>query len=83
MKFIDRNEELSILHDEFSQLQKRASLIIVYGRRRVGKTELIKEFGRRHNHLYFLATLQSKEEVVRNFSLKAAEFFGDKATFYS
>ncbi len=80
MKFINRHEELSSLEDEFKQLSKRASLVVVYGRRRVGKTELIKEFARKRNHVYFLATLQSREEVVRNFSLKAAEFFGDKAT---
>ncbi len=80
MVFVDRDEELSILDSEFRQLAERASLIVIYGRRRVGKTELIKEFGRKQNHLYFLATLQSKEEVIRNFSLKAAEFFNDKAT---
>ncbi len=80
MTFIDRAEELSVLEEEFGQLSKRASLIVVYGRRRVGKTELIKEFGSKHSHLYLLATLQSKEEVIKNFSVKTAEFFGDKAT---
>lgn len=79
MAFVDRNEELSILDNEFKQLPKRASLVVVYGRRRVGKTELIKEFGKKHEHIYLLATLQSKEEVIRNFSLKVAGFFEDNA----
>jgi hypothetical protein len=79
MTFVDRDEELSILDDEFGQFPKRASLVVIYGRRRVGKTELIKEFGKKRDHIYLLATLQSKEEVIRNFSLKVAEFFGDKS----
>ncbi|MBI5636312.1 ATP-binding protein, partial [Candidatus Micrarchaeota archaeon] len=76
---MDRIAELDALNEEFAGLEKRSSLAVVYGRRRVGKTELIKEFTKAKNHVYFLATLQSKEEVVKNFSLKAAEFFQDKA----
>ena len=41
-KFIDREEELSMLEQEYHT--KGASLVILYGRRRVGKTSLISEF---------------------------------------
>lgn len=40
--FFGRTYECSQLSDEFNKLT--ASLIIVYGRRRVGKTRLVTEF---------------------------------------
>lgn len=39
IKFIDRDRELKFLEDMYS---KGGGLVIIYGRRRVGKTELIK-----------------------------------------
>lgn len=42
MKFVGRNYELNLLKEE--EDKKSASLIAVYGRRRVGKTRLIEEF---------------------------------------
>lgn len=80
MTFINRKKELAALEDEFAQTERRASMAVIYGRRRIGKTELIKNFINRKPHIYFLATLQSKEEVVENFSHKAAECFHDAAT---
>jgi AAA+ ATPase superfamily predicted ATPase len=80
MVFVDRKDELKALEDEFSNLGRAASLSVIYGRRRIGKTELIKKFVSSHEHIYFLATLQSKEEVIEKFSAKAAEFFHDTAT---
>ncbi|MHA1895682.1 MAG: ATP-binding protein, partial [Candidatus Helarchaeota archaeon] len=41
-KFINRKQELSILEKEWNK--KNAQLIIVYGRRRIGKTRLLTEF---------------------------------------
>ncbi|MBI5036959.1 ATP-binding protein [Candidatus Micrarchaeota archaeon] len=80
MRFVDRADEINVFEDEFAQVNKRASLAVVYGRRRIGKTELIKKFASNKPHVYFLATLQSKEDVIANFSRKAAEFFNDTAT---
>lgn len=42
MKFIGRNYERKLLREEFEK--GRASLIAIYGRRRVGKTRLVEEF---------------------------------------
>ena len=44
MKFVDREEELSSMDDSYSA--NGSDLIVVYGRRRVGKTELIKKEGK-------------------------------------
>ena len=40
--FVDRRNELELLEDTYKQ--NKSSLIILYGRRRIGKTELIKQF---------------------------------------
>ncbi len=41
-KFVNRREELKILEEEYAR--EKASFIVIYGRRRVGKTRLIEEF---------------------------------------
>ena len=51
-KFIDREEEMNYLNSEYNK--KESSLVILYGRRRIGKTSLIKEFGKDKEMLYFL-----------------------------
>ena len=43
MKFVDRVDELSSMNDSYKA--KSSNLIIIYGRRRIGKTELIRKFG--------------------------------------
>ncbi|MEK6867611.1 MAG: hypothetical protein AABX98_02195 [Nanoarchaeota archaeon] len=40
-QFYDRKEELEILHSRYRNL-KAGEMLVFYGRRRVGKTELIK-----------------------------------------
>lgn len=42
-KFTDRKEELESFQEKFRNL-KKGELIILYGRRRVGKTELVRKF---------------------------------------
>ncbi len=42
--FIDREEETKILEEEWNKNHGR--LIILYGRRRIGKTRLITEFSK-------------------------------------
>ena len=42
MKFVDRKSEMETLQNEYRR--RGSSLVIIYGRRRVGKTALISEF---------------------------------------
>ena len=57
----------------------QSSLVIVYGRRRVGKTALITEFLKRHsNSLYFLATEESEMQNLNYFKVQVAEFTGNE-----
>lgn len=63
-KFVDRYEELAFLEREYKH--KESSLIIIYGRRRVGKTSLIREFIKNKESLYYLATEES-DSINRDF----------------
>lgn len=72
-KFVNRVKELESLEKQYQS--KESSLVIVYGRRRVGKTALINEFLKRHRDtLYFLATEESEVQNLNYFKMQVAEF---------
>ncbi|BAA30074.1 496aa long hypothetical protein [Pyrococcus horikoshii OT3] len=73
--FIDRKKELGLLEERLKS--GKAQFIVIYGRRRVGKTALILEFLRRHGGLYLLARETSEIENLERFSLRLAEYFND------
>ncbi len=52
--FVDRKRELHSLKEELKA--DRNSFIVIYGRRRIGKTSLIKELLKEEDHVYYLAT---------------------------
>ncbi len=53
MKFVDRSEELRVLEEKLGS--DRFELIVVYGRRRIGKTRLILEALKGRDYVYYLA----------------------------
>ena len=59
--FINREDELGFLQKEYSR--KGSSLVVLYGRRRVGKTALATEFAKEKCAIYFLA---SEENEIQN-----------------
>lgn len=62
MKFIGRQAELSKLNAEYT---RDGSFVVIYGRRRVGKTTLIKEFLKKKNAFYFLATEELESQSMK------------------
>lgn len=72
-KFVDREKELEYLNSEYSK--KESSLIVLYGRRRIGKTSLIKEFGKNKNMIYFLATEETEKQNLKQLSMLVSEYF--------
>lgn len=72
--FIDRHSELQTLENEYAR--KGSSLVILYGRRRVGKTTLITEFIKDKKALFFLASEESEQQNRAIFKEKAAELIG-------
>ena len=71
-KFVDREHEMETLQSEYER--DGASLVILYGRRRVGKTTLISEFIEGKKALFFLASEESETQNRTDFKNKAAEF---------
>ena len=76
-RFIDRTEELKTLENEYKRSE--TSFVIIYGRRRVGKTALISEFLSRHEccRLYYLATQEPEGQNRRAFRDQVAEMTGN------
>lgn len=62
MNFIGRKTELEKLNDEY---QRNGSFVVVYGRRRIGKTTLIKEFIKDKTAFYFLATEELETQSMK------------------
>ena len=75
-KFVDRDKELKTLEDQYKR--KEASLVILYGRRRVGKTSLCMKFAADKNAIYFLATEESEAQNRRQFKELAAEYINNE-----
>lgn len=65
MKFIGRENELYTLNKEY---ERDSSFVVIYGRRRVGKTTLIKEFIKDKIAFYFLATKEIESQSMKRFA---------------
>ncbi len=64
--FIGRENELNFLNGKYQE--KDGQLIVLYGRRRIGKTETLKEFCRGKPHVFFSCTQTTDRIQLRNFS---------------
>jgi len=80
-EFYDRKTELYLLKNKYNQIDstKNGIMIAVYGRRRVGKTELIKKFLKNIEKpkLYFYVGLSQREVVFNNLAETIKEQTGD------
>ena len=73
--FVDREEELEVLENRYKS--KKPEFIIIYGRRRVGKTELILQFTKNKPSIYFLAEEKQDWENLEEIRNITAEFLND------
>jgi len=76
MKFINRELELKELNKRWEK--KAPQLFIIYGRRRVGKTELIKQFIKDKPSVYFMADKRSTLEQLREIGRLFGNHFNDE-----
>lgn len=65
MKFLGREKELSDLEKEYG---RDGGFVVIYGRRRIGKTTLIKQFIKGKNAFYFLATKEVESQSMKRFA---------------
>ena len=73
--FVGRAHELQVL-DEFAR-SGDAELFVLYGRRRVGKTELLQRLCQGHRSVYFLAAQVRDKDNLRAFKNALQEGMGD------
>ena len=64
--FIGRKAELEFLTSKYNS--KGAQLIVLYGRRRVGKTETLREFCKDKPHVFYSCRECTDEEQLKSFS---------------
>lgn len=75
-KFINRQEELTFLENKW--LEKKSNFVVIYGKRRVGKTELIKQFIKSKAAVYFLADKRTTKDQLRELGQLFGEHFNDE-----
>ena len=72
--FVDRDDELELLESRFEN--DTAELLVIYGRRRLGKSALVREVVRaREDAVYWQATEETAAAQLANFVDTAGETF--------
>jgi AAA+ ATPase superfamily predicted ATPase len=74
--FLGRERDLAYLRELYES--GKPELFVLYGRRRVGKTELLQQFCGERKAVYFLAAQVRDRDNLRAFRLTAAEALGDQ-----
>ena len=74
-RFVNRTNELALL-DRIARSDRR-ELLVVYGRRRLGKTALLRRFGRDCPLAFFSCPLSTAPEALRLFTRELARTFDD------
>lgn len=69
--FIDRDRELQALERDYRA--RRAALYVLYGRRRVGKTELLRAFCDGKRHIFFVADLGTEAAALAEFTRQVSD----------
>jgi hypothetical protein len=76
MEFINREYELGVLNSAYAE--DTSQFIVLYGKRRVGKTTLVKEFARNLKHIYFLADKATEKDQLQAISERVGLLYGDE-----
>ncbi|MCC8047209.1 MAG: ATP-binding protein [Clostridiales bacterium] len=64
--FIGREKELKFLKEQYAR--KNGQLIVLYGRRRIGKTETLREFCKSRPHFFYSCTQSTDSVQLARFS---------------
>jgi len=69
--FVNRERELEFFENIYRS--GKPEFVILYGRRRIGKTELLKQFSKNKRHVYYLCEKTTVIKNINNFKGKLAE----------
>jgi len=70
--FIGRENELALLNNLYTS--DKFEFVVMYGRRRVGKTALISEFIKDKKAVYFMGVESNLKQNLENFSKSIMEY---------
>lgn len=73
MRFIGREQELALLERLYQSDQ--FEFLVLYGRRRVGKTELLKQFVKKHGGVFFSAKEKNDTLNLSDFSNMLQDYY--------
>ena len=69
--FVDRVRELHLLEERY--ISGKAELFVLYGRRRVGKTELLRAFCEGKPHVFYVADLGTEASTLAEFTRQISQ----------
>ena len=75
--FVNRKQELQFLDEHYKT--KAAELIVIYGRRRIGKTEFTLHFSKNKPHIYFLADQRPETELIQELKQQMSRFLQNES----
>ena len=76
MEFVNRHSEIQTLRTEYNRLG--SSFVVLYGRRRLGKTTLLQEFLKDYpNNTFYFADKESEQQQINKFKDLVAMNHGD------
>jgi len=76
MTFVNRKKELNMLEKRFRS--NKSEFFVLYGKRRVGKTELMKQFLKHKHAVYFLADKRNMKDQLQELGSIIGEQFNDE-----
>jgi hypothetical protein len=79
MRFYDREQELNALQKVHEQISSSSCLTVVTGRRRIGKTRLIRQFCEERSNLYLFISRKSEEVLCDEFMGYIEELFQQRS----
>lgn len=68
MKFFDRAEEIKVLRQARERAEKSAQFVVVTGRRRIGKTQLVLQAFGEESLLYFFVARKAEPELCKGYA---------------
>lgn len=77
--FIGREKELMLIEQKVKS--SRFEFGILYGRRRIGKTSLLKQIVQKHKAIYYVANTMGLEYNMNQLSQTVAQYFNEPISF--
>lgn len=73
--FINREEEIKTIEEALKK--NKPALILIYGRRRVGKSELLKHIAKKRKSIYTVARKESQTDQLKKISSELSQHYKD------